>query len=139
MDGIHELIAFIEFLLLFALGVLALFIVALIYVSRLPGDNPLKIIMVALSKRLGATGALMIVDPAATAVPVIGEMWDLATVALLIYFWFTFLRQLPGMYAVWKASPYASAPSRTTPLSPSQRPQKPSLSKQKPPTRIGRR
>jgi hypothetical protein len=88
---------FIEFMFVFALALIALLIVLLIVVSKLPNDNPLKMILSALSHRVGATAGLMVVDPVATAVPVVGEVWDLATIIWLIYFWYTFFKQLPNM------------------------------------------
>ena len=88
---------FIEFLLVFILALVALFIVLLVVVSKMPNDNPLKMILSALSHRVGATVGLMVVDPVATVVPVVGEVWDVATIAWLIYFWYTFFKQLPNM------------------------------------------
>jgi hypothetical protein len=111
----EEIFHFVEFLLLFALTLIVLFVVLLVVVSKMPNDNPLKTLLSALSHRVGATAGLMVVDPVATGLPVIGEVWDFATIAWLIYFWFTFLRQLPAMYATWKASPYASGKSRAPP------------------------
>ena len=116
----EEVFHFIEFLLLFALALIVLFVVLLVVVSKMPNDNPLKMLLSALSHRVGATAGLMVVDPVATGLPVIGEVWDFATIAWLIYFWFTFLRQLPGMYATWRASPYASGEAPPPPPPPAQ-------------------
>jgi hypothetical protein len=102
-------------LLLFALALVVLFVVLLVVISKMPNDNPLKMLLSALSHRVGATAALMVVDPVATGLPVIGEVWDFATIAWLIYFWFTFLRRLPAMYAAWRASPFASGEAPAPP------------------------
>jgi hypothetical protein len=116
----QEVFHFIEFLLLFALALIVLFVVLLVVVSKMPNDNPLKMLLSALSHRVGATAGLMVVDPVATGLPVIGEVWDFATTAWLIYLWFTFLRRLPGMYAAWRASPYASGETPPPPPPPGQ-------------------
>ena len=85
-----DVLHFIEFILIFALALLALFIVLLIVVSMMPKSNPLRIILTALAHRVGATAGLMMLDPVATALPAAGEVWDLITIIGLIYFWYTF-------------------------------------------------
>jgi hypothetical protein len=92
----NDILHFIEFLFAFVLVLFALLIVLLVVVSKMPDNNPLKMILSALSHRIGATAGLMIVDPIVTTVPVVGEVWDLATIAWLIYFWYTFFKQLPN-------------------------------------------
>lgn len=101
---VADVLHFIEFILLFALALIALFIVLLIVVSMMPKSNPLKIILMALARRVGVTAGLMVLDPVATAVPAAGEVWDLVTIIGLIYFWYTFFKQLPAMRAAWSNS-----------------------------------
>src|SRR5271165_432700 len=98
---LSDILHFIEFMFLFALALIVPFIVLLVVVSKMPRDNPLRMILSALSHRVGATAGLMLVDPVATTVPVVGEVWDFATIAWLIYFWYTFFKQLPAMHAAW--------------------------------------
>jgi hypothetical protein len=116
-----DILHFIEFILVFALGLIVLFIVLLIVVSMMPNSNPLKMILLALLHRLGATAGLMVIDPVATTLPVAGEVWDLVTVAWLIYFWYTFFKQLRVMRAA--GSNVTQAASRQRPTIPSFRPQ----------------
>jgi hypothetical protein len=92
-----DILQFIEFLLVFVLVLVALLIVLLVVVSKMPDNNPLKMILTALSHRVGATAGLMVIDPIVTAAPVVGEVWDFATIVWLIYFWYTFFKQLPNM------------------------------------------
>jgi hypothetical protein len=99
-----DVLHFIEIILLFALALTALFVVLLIVVSMMPKSNPLRIILTALARRVGVTAGLMVLDPVATAVPAAGEVWDLVTIIGLIYFWYTFFKQLPAMRAVWSNS-----------------------------------
>ena len=83
-----DVLHFIEFILIFALALFALFMVLLIVVSMMPKSNPLRIILTALAHRVGATAGLMMLDPIATALPAAGEVWDLITIIGLIYFWY---------------------------------------------------
>jgi hypothetical protein len=92
-----DILHFLEFIIVCAFALLALFVVLLVVVSKMPRDNPLRMILSALSHRVGATAGLMIVDPVATGLPVVGEVFDLATIALLVYYWFTFFKQLVVM------------------------------------------
>jgi hypothetical protein len=107
-----DVLHFIEFILLFALALLALFITLLIVVSMMPKSNPLRIILTALAHRVGATAGVMMLDPVATAVPAAGEVWDLVTIMGLIYFWYTFFKQLPAMRAARSNSAEHSSPSK---------------------------
>lgn len=109
---VADVLHFIEFILLFALALIALFIVLLIVVSMMPKSNPLKIILMALARRVGVTAGLMVLDPVATAVPAAGEVWDLVTIIGLIYFWYTFFKQLPAMRAAWSNSAENYSPLR---------------------------
>jgi hypothetical protein len=68
-----------------------------IFVSMMPKSNPLRIILTALAHRVGATAGLMMLDPVATALPAAGEVWDLITIIGLLFFWYTFFKQLPVM------------------------------------------
>jgi hypothetical protein len=54
--------------------------------------------------RVGLTAGLLLFDPVATIVPVAGEAWDLVTIIGLIYFWYTFFKQLLAMRTAWHNS-----------------------------------
>ena len=112
---LSDILHFIEFLLVFVLALIVLFVVLLVVVSKMPHDNPLRMILMALSHRVGATAGLMVVDPVVTGVPVIGEVWDVATIAWLLYFWFTFIRQA---IVIMRQSSQSSAPPMTIPHPP---------------------
>ena len=92
-----DIFHFIEFMFEFALALLVLFFVMLYVVSKLPHNNPMRMILSALSQRVGATAALMFVDPVATAVPVVGEVFDLVTIIGLVIYWYTFFSHIGEM------------------------------------------
>src|SRR5262245_7643607 len=106
-----DVLHFIEFILVFALALLALFIVLLIVVSMMRKCNPLRIILTALAQRVTATAGLMMLHHVAAALSPAGEGWDLLTIIGLIYFWHTFFEQLPVMQADWGNSGEHSASS----------------------------
>jgi hypothetical protein len=110
---VADVLHFIEFILVFALALIALFTVLLIVVSMMPRSNPLRIILTALAYRVGATAGLMMLDPVATAVPAAGEVWDLVTIIGLIYFWYTFFKRLPAIRAAWSNENYFPLRSST--------------------------
>jgi hypothetical protein len=80
----------------------AMLIVLIVIISRLPNDNPLKIMLTALSYRVGATvaaGALAIpIEP----VPGMDAIYDVAVPLGLLYYWFTFFR---GAYRSIRPAP----------------------------------
>lgn len=106
-----DFLHFVEVILVFIFALIALFVALLIVASVMPKSNPLKIILAALAHRVGATAGLMILDPVATTVPVIGEVWDLATIVWLIYFWYTFFKQLSIVRAAGSNSAKDTTPS----------------------------
>ena len=91
-----DIFHFIEFMFVFALLTLVLFFVLLFVVSRMPLDNPMRVILSALSRRVGLTAALMFVDPLMTAVPVGGEVFDVVTLIGLAIYWYTFFSHMGG-------------------------------------------
>ena len=66
----------------------------LVIISRMPNDNPLKRILIALSYRVGATAAAgMLVIPA-TPIPGLDAIVDFGAPLALIWYWWTFFRNM---------------------------------------------
>lgn len=88
------LMEIIRDLLIFIAVMFALCIVLIVVVSRLPDENPLKRILTALSYRLGATimaGAIAVpVEP----IPGLDVLYDLGVPIALMWYWFTFFRDV---------------------------------------------
>lgn len=91
---LSDFLHFIEIMFALATMVLAIFVVLIVVVARMPKDNPLHMILAALARRVGATAALMFIDPVATAVPVGGEVFDIATTIGLAIYWYTFFSHM---------------------------------------------
>jgi hypothetical protein len=94
MTILSTIATIVQDLLIFA-GVLAVLLVAtLIAVSRLPADNPLKRILVALSYRLAATlGAGLVAIPL-EPIPGVDAVYDITAPIILIVYWLMFFRGL---------------------------------------------
>jgi hypothetical protein len=94
MDALSSIEAIIRDLLIFVVAMTALLIALLVLVSRMPDDNPLKRILVALSYRVGATAAAGMIALPATPVPGLDAVVDIGAPILLLWYWWTFFRDL---------------------------------------------
>jgi hypothetical protein len=81
-------------LLIFVAAMTALLIVLIVVVSKLPNDNPLKRILTALSLRVGATAAAGAVAIPVEPVPGLDTLYDIGVPILLVWYWFTFFRDI---------------------------------------------
>jgi hypothetical protein len=81
-------------LLIFVAVMTALLIVLVVIVSLLPEGNPLRRVFSALSYRVGATAALGALALPMEPIPGLGEIYDVGAPALLLWYWYTFFRDL---------------------------------------------
>ena len=81
-------------LLIFVAVMFALCIVLIVVISKMPDDNPLKQILTALSYRLAATLAAGAVAVPVEPIPGLDVLYDIAVPIALIWYWFTFFRDL---------------------------------------------
>jgi hypothetical protein len=92
MEALSEVERIIRDLLIFVVAMSVVLGALLVIISRLPNDNPLKRILVALSYRVGATAAAgMLVIPA-TPIPGLDAIVDFGAPLALIWYWWTFFR-----------------------------------------------
>jgi hypothetical protein len=96
MDALNALEAIVRDLLIFVVAMTALLIALLVIISRMPDDNPLKRILVALSWRVGATAGVGLVAAPATPIPGLDAVVDIGAPILLLWYWWTFFRGLLG-------------------------------------------
>ncbi|HTZ69370.1 MAG TPA: hypothetical protein VMB71_01865 [Acetobacteraceae bacterium] len=81
-------------LLIFVVVMFVLLVGLVFAISRLPQGNPLKRILTALSYRMGATfGAGLLAVPI-EPIPGLDALYDIGVPIALIYFWYTFFRDL---------------------------------------------
>src|SRR5208283_466643 len=98
MDALSSIEAIIRDLLIFVVAMTALLIALLVIVSRMPDDNPLKRILVALSYRVGATAAAGLIAVPATPIPGLDAAVDIGAPILLLWYWWTFFRDLSARH-----------------------------------------
>ena len=71
-----------------------LFIALIVIVSKLDNENPLKRILSALSYRAAATLAVGAVALPVEFIPGVDALYDIAAPIGLVWFWYTFFRDL---------------------------------------------
>jgi hypothetical protein len=81
-------------LLIFVAVMTALLIALVVIVSYMPDDTPLKRVFSALSYRVGATAALGALALPIEPIPGIGEVYDIGAPILLLWYWYTFFRDI---------------------------------------------
>jgi hypothetical protein len=93
MDTITEII---RDLLIFIGAMLVLFVVLVVIITKLPRTNRLRQTLTALAFRVAATWGVALIDIPASAMPPVGEIWDIGTLLILAYYWYTFFRDDGG-------------------------------------------
>jgi hypothetical protein len=90
MDIILEVIKTIVFGIV---GLVAFLCVLAVVISLLPAGNPLRVLLSALSMRVGATVVAGVVAIPIEPIPGLDLLYDIGVPALLLYYWFTFFPQ----------------------------------------------
>ena len=92
MEALSAIERIVFDLLIFIVAMTAILSALIVIISRMPDDNPLKRIMVALSYRVGATAAAgMLVIPS-TPIPGLDAVIDIGAPIVLVWYWWTFFR-----------------------------------------------
>jgi hypothetical protein len=92
MEALSEVEQILRDLLVFIVAMSAILAALIVIISRMPDDNPLNRIMVALSYRVGATAAAgMLVIPS-TPIPGLDAVVDVGAPLALLWYWWTFFR-----------------------------------------------
>ena len=92
MEALSAIERIVRDLLVFVVAMSVVLAALMVIVSRMPNDNPLKRILVALSYRVGATAAAgMLVIPS-TPIPGLDAVIDIGAPLALIWYWWTFFR-----------------------------------------------
>ena len=99
-------------LLIFVAVMTALLIALIVIVSYMPDDNPLKRVFSALSYRVGATAALGALALPMEPIPGIGEVYDIGAPILLLWYWYTFFRDIRAKSALFTPKPPAGLDKR---------------------------
>ena len=90
MEALSAVERIIRDLLVFVVAMTVVLAGLMVIISRMPNDNPLKRILVALSYRVGATAAAgMLVIPT-TPIPGLDAIFGFGAPLALIWYWWTF-------------------------------------------------
>src|SRR4051794_14795754 len=81
-------------LLIFVAFMTVLLVVLVVIISLLPGDNPLKRTLTALSYRVGATAAVGALAIPIEPIPGLDAVYDIGAPILLLWYWYTFFRNM---------------------------------------------
>jgi hypothetical protein len=84
-------------LLIFVVVMAALLVTLVVVISKMPDSNPLKRLLTALSYRLGATLAAGVAAVPLEPIPGIDALYDIGVPIALIWYWFTFFRDVRYM------------------------------------------
>jgi hypothetical protein len=94
MELLSTIAEIIRDLLIFVAVMTGLLVALVVAVSKMPDSNPLKRLLTALAYRVGATAAAGAVAIPIEPIPGIDALYDLAVPVLLIWYWFTFFRDV---------------------------------------------
>jgi hypothetical protein len=97
MNLFQFLATIIHDLLVFTGAMAALLVVLLIWITRLPAENPLKRILHAVSLRVAAMAGAGAIAIPVEGIPGLDLAYDVAVPAALIYFWVTLFREIKAI------------------------------------------
>ena len=95
----HSLIGFVEFLIGAVVVLVALALILLVVVSRMPPENPLRQVLNLLIARVGATAAAGALAIPIEPIPGLDVLYDIGAPLFLIYYWYQFFRSIGPMRA----------------------------------------
>jgi hypothetical protein len=108
MDNI---IGFIEFIIGAIVALIALCLVLLVIVSRMPADNPLRQVLNLLIARIGVTAAAGALAIPIEPIPGLDVLYDIGAPVLLIYYWYTLFRKIGPIWSKSRGGPRTSGPT----------------------------
>jgi hypothetical protein len=109
MEVLSTIAEIIRDLLIFVAVMTGMLVVLVVTVSKLPDTNPLKRLLTALTYRVGATAAAGALAIPIEPIPGLDAAYDVAVPVLLLWYWFTFFRDVVFRDG-WRTAP-ASPPS----------------------------
>jgi hypothetical protein len=94
MEVLSTIAEIIRDLLIFVAAMTASLVVLIVISVKMPGDNPLKGLLTALSYRIGATAAAGAVAIPIEPIPGFDVLYDIGAPVLLLLYWISFLRKI---------------------------------------------
>lgn len=90
----NSLIGLIEFIIGAVVVLVALFLILLVAVSRMPAENPLRRVLNLLLLRVGITAAAGALAIPIEPIPGLDVLYDVGAPLLVIYYWYTFFKRI---------------------------------------------
>ncbi len=81
-------------ILIFVAVMTGMLVVLVVTISKMPDTNPLKRLLTALTYRVGATAAAGALAIPIEPIPGLDAAYDVAVPLLLIWYWYTFFRDM---------------------------------------------
>ncbi len=106
MEVLSTIAEIIRDLLIFVAVMTGMLVVLVVTISKMPDTNPLKRLLTALTYRVGATAAASALAIPIEPIPGLDAAYDVAVPALLLWYWFTFFRDVVFRDG-WRTSPAA--------------------------------
>src|SRR5277367_6015176 len=99
---------FMEVLLECMTALIVLSVVLVIIVWRMPDGTPVKEIMKAVTKRVGATTAIAVVGLPIQPIPEVDGLYDITGVVILIIYWYGLIGKIKSVRTLADAKPHIS-------------------------------
>ena len=103
----HTIIGLVEFLIGAVVVLVALALILLVVVSRMPPENPLRQVLNLLIARIGATAAAGALAIPIEPIPGLDVLYDIGAPLFLVYYWYRFFR---SVRPIWSRSPGSQPP-----------------------------
>jgi hypothetical protein len=94
MELLSTFAEIIRDLLIFVAVMTSMLVILIVTVSKMPDTNPLKRLLTALTYRIGATAAAAALAIPVEPIPGLDAAYDVAVPVLLLWYWFTFFRDV---------------------------------------------
>ena len=89
-----RIIGFAEFIIGAIVALIALCLILLVVVSRMPADNPLRQVLNLVIARIAATAAVGALAVPIEPIPGLDVLYDIGAPVLLAYYWFTLFKRV---------------------------------------------
>jgi len=101
-----------EVLLECVTALIVLSVVLVIIVWRMPNGTPIKEIMKAVTKRVGATTAIAVVGLPVQPIPEVDGLYDITGVIILVIYWYGLIGKIRSVRSLEDAKPHISAAAK---------------------------
>jgi hypothetical protein len=94
-----RIIGFAEFIIGAIVVLIALCLVLLVVVSRMPADNPLRQVLNLVIARIAATAAAGVIAIPIEPIPGLDALYNIGAPVLLAYYWFTLFKRVGPIWS----------------------------------------